>query len=236
MKKLVVYNSLFLAILVTSCSQGQHPVSDKLSPESFSSALAKDSSAQLLDVRTPAEFSDGHLYQAKNIDWNNKDFDEQISVLDKSQPVYVYCLSGGRSAAASEHLIKKGFVKVYELEGGILQWRNSNLPETKETSSVSEGWSTDQLDSLLQQHPKVLVDFYAEWCAPCKKMAPALEALQKEMEGKVFILRIDADKNKRLVQAMKIKGLPTVMLYKNHSLIWSHEGYLSKTELESQLK
>ncbi|MEA5259518.1 rhodanese-like domain-containing protein [Arcicella aquatica] len=58
----------------------------------------------IIDVRTSDKFSKGHLQKAKNVDWNNKDFDKQVTLLDKSKPVFVYCLSGGRSSSAANQM------------------------------------------------------------------------------------------------------------------------------------
>lgn len=76
------------------------------------------SNASILDVRTPSEFSKGHLINALNYDWNGNEFDKQIAPLDKSKPVFVYCLSGGRSSSAANKMRSSGFTQVYEMDGG----------------------------------------------------------------------------------------------------------------------
>ena len=83
---------------------------------------------QLIDVRTPEEFSQGHLENAKNINIMAEDFDAQVASLDKSKPVMVYCKSGGRSARAADVLKEKRFKQVYDLDGGIMGWKASNKP------------------------------------------------------------------------------------------------------------
>lgn len=103
----------------------------KLSPLGFSEKMKALPSAPVLDVRTPAEFAEGHLTNALNYDWNGSAFDKQIAGLDKSKPVLVYCRSGSRSAAAAAHMRAIGFTEVYEMDGGFVDWRNANLPETK---------------------------------------------------------------------------------------------------------
>ncbi|HLV70354.1 MAG TPA: rhodanese-like domain-containing protein [Xanthomarina sp.] len=79
---------------------------------------------QLIDVRTPEEFSEGFIKDAQNIDFYSDTFKEDILKLDKTKPVILYCKSGRRSADCSEKLIEAGFVKVYDLEGGITQWKH----------------------------------------------------------------------------------------------------------------
>lgn len=85
---------------------------------------------QLIDVRTPEEFQEGHLENATNINWNDKDFALQTQDLNKEEPIYLYCKSGRRSAAAAQQLTKEGF-EVYDLKGGIDYWMNNNYPVTK---------------------------------------------------------------------------------------------------------
>jgi rhodanese-related sulfurtransferase len=82
----------------------------------------------ILDVRTPQEFSTGHLKGALNIDFKSPDFASKIDELDKSATYLVYCLVGGRSGKAMKLMQEKGFSKVFNLEGGITKWEDSNLP------------------------------------------------------------------------------------------------------------
>ena len=76
---------------------------------------------QLVDVRTPAEYAEGYIPGAKNMDVNSEQFDRQIETLDKERPVALYCRSGRRSKMAAERVAKAGY-EVIELDGGILSW------------------------------------------------------------------------------------------------------------------
>ena len=79
---------------------------------------------QLVDVRTASEFKKGHLGQAMNIDFYDKQsFETSFEKLDKKQPVYLYCRSGFRSKKAAKRLLDMGFNKVYDLKGGLNNWR-----------------------------------------------------------------------------------------------------------------
>ncbi len=118
------------AMLLSSCGMTQTNNANTLTALEFSEKTKADSSAIIIDVRTPDEFSQGHLVNAKNIDWNGADFEKQIETLDPSKPMYVYCASGKRSAAAAQKMRSKGFKQVYELQGGIAKWREAKLPET----------------------------------------------------------------------------------------------------------
>ena len=83
---------------------------------------------QLIDVRTPAEYAEGHIANSKNINITGEDFDAQVSLLDKSKPVLLYCKSGMRSAKASLRLKELGFENITDLDGGFGTWRNANKP------------------------------------------------------------------------------------------------------------
>lgn len=77
----------------------------------------------------------------------------------------------------------------------------------------------------------VLVDFYAPWCGPCKTLAPILEQLETEFKGKVNILKIDVDTNPELASEYNIKSIPTLMLFKNGTLIETMKGFLGKDKV-----
>ena len=95
--------------------------------DAFAQLITK-ADVQLVDVRTPAEFQQGHLAAALLIDFKAADFDALCAEkLDKSRPVAVYCRSGKRSAAAAQRLAAAGFT-VYNLQGGILEWIGSGKP------------------------------------------------------------------------------------------------------------
>ena len=70
----------------------------------------------------------------------------------------------------------------------------------------------------------VFVDFYADWCGPCKMMAPVVEEFSKEMGDRVRVLKVDVDRNPRAAQAYQIQGVPTMMLFRNGKVLWREAG------------
>jgi thioredoxin 1 len=227
---------LITAVVFSNCNSDKRDgYKIKLTAPEFAERIKEDSSFVLLDVRTPDEFLKGHLQEARNINWGGKDFEQQIKVLNKSQPVFVYCLSGGRSSAAADNMRSNGFKHVYELEGGIMKWRAANLPEVNNTSSLSTGMTKQEFESLLVSDKLVLVDFYADWCAPCKKMKPYLDEISNEMADKVIVLRINADDHQALCKQLKIDALPVLHIYQNEKLIWDNTGYIDKEDVVKQL-
>lgn len=105
--------------------------SKKLSPQDFDQKLKETNTFILVDVRTEEEYAKGHLMNAVLLDFYNNDFKRQLSKLDKRKPVFVYCAVGGRSGAAAKTLVELGFKQVYDLQGGIEQWRRVNMPVVK---------------------------------------------------------------------------------------------------------
>lgn len=114
-----------LAFTLASCTAQPGP--KDLNPAEFETAL-QAGSAQLVDVRTPAEYKSGHLQDALLIDWRGSQFNEGISKLDKNKPVLLYCASGRRSASARDAMEKAGFKDVKHLMGGIGSWSGAGKP------------------------------------------------------------------------------------------------------------
>ena len=83
----------------------------------------------------------------------------------------------------------------------------------------------------------VVVDFFAEWCGPCKAMAPALDAVAKEMAGKVKVVKVDVDQNPGITQEYRIQAMPTLMIFKDGKVAASQVGALvQKSKLETWIK
>ena len=229
---------VLVAILsIVSCQQASKDgQKESLNASEFSKKISETHDAKIIDVRTPEEFEKGHLINALNYDWNGNNFDSEISSLDKSKPVFVYCLSGGRSGSAASKMRSDGFKEVYELEGGIIKWRAENLEETTDNKIMPVGYTMEDFRKLIQSDKLVLVDFYADWCEPCLKMKPFLEEIALEQKDKLNIIRINADDNQALLKSLNIEGLPELQLYQNNNKKWSHNGFISKEELVKQLQ
>ena len=124
MKMLSILSIVFLFF---SCSTSSTTLTAQTSTKKVSKAefteLMKKSGAQLIDVRTSREFSNGFIEGSKNIDYNGDSFEKQIKKLDKNKPVLVYCAAGGRSENAAELLKEWGFKEIYDLEGGYNAWK-----------------------------------------------------------------------------------------------------------------
>ena len=97
------------------------PIFKVVSSKEFKTLMSKKG-AQLVDVRTPKEYNDGHIGVAKNIDFYGSTFKSQMEKLDRNKPVLLYCHSGGRSGQALTMLKSMGFKEVYDLKGGWSSW------------------------------------------------------------------------------------------------------------------
>jgi len=135
-RQLLVLVLFFTFFTVAACQNNKEQKDSVenlvLKPAEFETKIAETQNATVLDVCTPNEFSQQHLRNAVNINYHSDNFKTAISQLDKQKPYFVYCWAGSRSAKAAELMRGLGFVKVYELDGGIANWMKNNKPVEKQ--------------------------------------------------------------------------------------------------------
>ena len=218
-RSIIFFATLYFANYMVGFSQIL-PIDD------FEKKYKETPNAQLIDVRTTGEYGGGHLPKAQNIDYKSADFTEKIQTLDKSKPVFLYCLSGGRSGEAMTILKQNGFNEVYNMGGGYLKWTSKMKPvEGVKPVDNANGLSATYMAKLLKDNKIVVLDFYASWCAPCLKMMPTIDKLSAEMKGKVAFEKVDSDANKALVAEYKIDEIPTFLIYKDGKMTMRAVGF-----------
>lgn len=230
MKKLTV--AFLISVLSVACS-GQNK--NVLSAREFADKHETDQSIPVIDVRTPAEFEKGNIGGSVNVNWNDPSFEKTIATYNMSKPVMVYCLAGSRSADAAKRMREMGFKQVIELDGGILKWRAANLPERMPVAHPENAISKEKYAEMLTDQRTVLVDFYAQWCMPCKKLKPSLDEIAEERKESVKVIRIDLDENPQLAKELGVSALPALFIYKAGEMKWSTTGFKTKEELLSEL-
>ena len=121
---------LALLLVVAACSSSSDTATiDLVSPAEAAQVIEDDPTGLIvLDIRTPEEFTEVRLADAVNVDYYDADFADQLDALDKNDPYVMYCRSGNRSSDAVKTMKELGFVEVYEVDGGIVNWYDSGFP------------------------------------------------------------------------------------------------------------
>jgi len=101
------------------------------------------------------------------------------------------------------------------------------MSSAKITNASASSFEADVLNSDVP----VLVDFWATWCGPCKAIAPLLEQIADEFDGKIRVVKVDVDHNRKIAMQYKVRNIPTLLLFKNGEVAGKHVGGLNKAQL-----
>lgn len=193
----------------------------------------------LVDVRTSGEFNSGYIKTAVNYNYYDSDFKQKLLALPKDKNIYLYCKTGARSRSAASFLASNGYLRVYNLSRGIMDWSRQSFPLEKSVTEPvknAENYTDMQKYSQTVMGAKVvLVDFYAPWCIPCKKMMPYVEQISKDYAGKLTVLKVNADASKDLIKQLQVQSVPFLAIYKDTKLIFQHAGELAEDALRAEL-
>jgi rhodanese-related sulfurtransferase len=223
--------AILLMLVLLSC-HNQAQKREELPPQQYAEAIKKRD-VQLLDCRTAEEYRSGHLEGALQADWTDREqFAERTRHLDKARPVYVYCLSGGRSAAAADYLRRQGYDNVVNMAGGINAWKRENMPVAADDPAKKQT-SRSEYEALAASAPAVIVDFGAAWCPPCRKMEPILtEFLKDKSEKTLRLVKMDGGVETGLMRELGVEALPTFILYHNGKESKRFQGVMTSEEFE----
>ena len=89
----------------------------------------------------------------------------------------------------------------------------------------------ETFQDLIKADTPVLVDFYADWCGPCKAMNPVIKEVAKSVQGKARVVKVDIDKSTEAAQAYHVQAVPTFIIFRNGNIIWRHAGMIDKNSL-----
>lgn len=235
-KRILNYMSIVLSIFMVACNNTASMKIEALQSVTFQEQIAEfGSQAVLLDVRTAGEFETGFIEGAVNIDIEKEsEFITEIKKIDKNKTIFVYCKSGTRTQAASDLLSKEGF-EVKVLQQGLLGWRSEGMPLTTDEKVEAKRFATflEEFDFLIKGEKLVMVDFYADWCRPCKIMEPDINQVKQERKGDVLVLKVNVDFETELANRYNISSIPTLMLFKNNEILYSLAGVHSYQDIIS---
>jgi rhodanese-related sulfurtransferase len=123
-------------------TESQTQVIKNITPDEAHVLIQKNkdnSNLVILDVRTQEEFADEHIENAVNLDYYSQTFRDDLNKLDKNKTYVIHCRSGGRSTKTLDMMEELGFIEVYNMMGGIVEWKEKGLPTKKETKTGGEG-------------------------------------------------------------------------------------------------
>ncbi|MBQ9311382.1 MAG: redoxin domain-containing protein [Bacteroidales bacterium] len=192
-------------------------------------AQAASDGARVLDVRTPAEYEEGYIPGAANVDWNGEGFISKVdAIFDGSAPLYIYCRSGRRSAAAGKALVKAGY-EVFNLIGGYEAWTAAGKridQDAKYAASLipaGESVPDFELNDIDGKAVKlsdfrgksVVLVFWASWCPDCRAEIPELKAMYADADpAKVEFVSVSFDREFEALRSFVAENeLPGVQLF-----------------------
>ena len=195
--------------------------------------------AILLDVRTPQEYSRGHIQGSTSINIADPQFVSKVGLMQKDKTILIYCLTGSRSSVAANYMTRMGFKKIINLQQGIMDWNRQGYAIEQSSNTVasnSTAYTEQTFSKLLSDNKLVLVDFHAVWCAPCKAMNPVIDKVSADFKGKARVEKVDVEANKVITTAYQVQTVPGFVLFKEGKKVRSHSGIISYNDLSVVIK
>jgi len=235
MKKSINTAIAFLFFALSSFAQaGKHEERVTLPLDSFTAKIGRQAQPQIIDARSPEEFSLNHISNALNFNVQTNGYATLVQALDKSRPVFIYAISTGRSSVLAHDLKSRGFAEAYDLEGGSANWIGSGQPYY---TSLKKGLSPAEFQQIIATNKKVLVNIGSRYCGLCKKAKPIVDSIRNEHPGDVTIVEIELEESPQLIAALKtVNVFPYFILYDRGAVAFKRSGVEAlKYELEEAL-
>ncbi len=229
---------LSLILLVSLVAQMKAQMVQNVDAIKFKQLIATED-AILLDVRTPGEYSRGHIKGSTSINIADPEFVTKVGLLQKDKTMLIYCLTGSRSSVSASYMSRMGFKKIYNLQQGIMDWNREGYAIEQSSQAVASTGTTyteQSFTRLLKENKLVLVDFHAVWCAPCKAMNPVIDKVSTDFKGKAKVEKVDIEINKAIATSYQVQSVPGFVLFKDGKKIWSHNGTISYNDLSVVIK
>lgn len=229
---------IIILLLAAFSANSQDTNYKNVSAVEFKKLITRQSGT-LLDVRTAYEFKNEHIKDAGQLNFYAFNFKRKLMLLSKDQNIYLYCNTGYRSEIAARILAKNGYTRVYNLEKGILDWNINNFATVTEPDAQPDKdneMSVENYNKLIQSDTLVLIDFYAPWCAPCRKMMPTIDSLKTEYHEIIRIEKINTDASKQLVKTLQLNSVPYFVMFHRGKKLFSHRGLISRKEIEETIQ
>ncbi len=225
-------------IMLWTTAFAQEPGFKQVNAQAFYKLLTSGK-GMILDVRTKSEFDNEHIANSQYLNFYALDFKKKLLMLPKDEAIYLYCTTGYRSEKAAKYLAKNGYKKVYNLEHGILEWNLENLPVIEGEPSaklMADKVNPDLFKQIISSDTLVLIDFYATWCGPCRKMMPLIDSIRTQYHPALTVFKVNVDVSKKLIKQEKIIGVPLFRMYRKGVLLFEKDGMMSRKELEETIE
>ncbi|WP_394774603.1 thioredoxin domain-containing protein [Flavobacterium sp.] len=222
MQNKILKNSITTFLLLFTILGFSQEKSANVLLDAFYSKIKSQKNLQIIDARGPDEFALNHIEGAVNFNLKSENYEKAVSVLNTSQPVFIYSIAAYRSGLLANDLLKKGFSEVYILEGGIAAWIGGGKPFY---TNLKSKLTIPEYKKIIADNEYVLVDIGSKYCATCKTVKPILEDLRTQYGEKLKIVQIELEESPQVIADLKIvKVFPTLILYQKGKIVFKKDG------------